>query len=96
MAPVDLSVETDVEGKTAQEYGDWLQDLRSAGRVDYGAKNSLLDSVTESYKIVGEMLCMIGQIEANKNLTTGQWDAIVQIMRRAYYQTERTCQYVQT
>ena len=36
MAPTDLSVETDVKGKTVEEYGDWIQDLQSAGRVDYG------------------------------------------------------------
>ena len=89
MAPTDLSVETDVKGKTVEEYGDWIQDLQSAGRVDYGypktrAKNSLLDSVTENYKIFGEMLRMMGQIEANKNLTVAQRDAGIQLSSRTH------------
>ena len=55
MPPVDLNVPIDIENKSSQEYEDWIGDLRTAGRVDYGdpearEKNSLMDYAADNFK----------------------------------------------
>lgn len=101
MPPVDLNIPTDIENKSSQEYGDWVGDLKTAGRIDYGdpearEKNSLMDHVVDNFKNQGDLLRMMSTIEAGKNLTEAQREDLIKGMRRNYYHAERTAQYVET